>query len=155
LRTLYFDLDGTLITNSFGCVKTRLAGGAFERAVRSAKIERLVCVGNAVAIVRALDEIGRAPDALGMIFDLSLGAFEDPAWFRAVTGLIADPRRRAAHIEFSGDWWYVDDLARHYLEIEGRSEMLSVHEGTRIFVPSEDGDGADVLGWLEDSKSRP
>jgi hypothetical protein len=54
LKTLYFDLDGTLVLSSFGQVKPRLDQGRFERGVRRAAFQRLVCVANSVAIISAL-----------------------------------------------------------------------------------------------------
>ena len=118
-RTLYFDLDGTLIHMGFGSVKPRLAGAAFERAVRAAGFERLVCVANAVSIVHALEELGREADGVGMIHRLTFGAVSDEAWFRRVTTLVPDPRHRARFIDRTIDWWWVDDLAARYLALEG------------------------------------
>ena len=148
-RVLYFDLDGTLIHTGFGDVKPRLANGAFERAVRRAGFERLVCVANAVAIVHALEEMDRDPDGLGMIFQLTLGALADEAWFRSVTTLVTDPRHRARYLDLSADWWWIDDLAERYLALEGMSSVYASHRGGRILAPDPNGDGQDVLDWLE------
>jgi hypothetical protein len=129
-------------------VKPRLAEGGFERAVRAAGFERLVCVANAVAIVHALEEDGRDADGLGMIYQLTFGAVSDEPWFRRVTTLVPDPRHRARFIDRTVDWWWVDDLALRYLTLEGLGELYPAHAGERIFAPSPEGDGGDVLAWL-------
>lgn len=108
-----------------------------------------MCVANSVAIVHTLEELSIPVDGLQMIYQLSQGAFVDSTWFRGVTLLVDDPLRRAAHIDFSGDWWWVDDLARRYLELEGKGEMLSAEIGRRLFIPQPDGDGQDILDWLD------
>jgi hypothetical protein len=148
-KTLYFDLDGTIIHMGFGDVKLRLADGAFERAVRQAGFERLLCVANAVAIVHALEEIGQEVDGVEMIFRLALGAIGDLAWFRRVTTLVEDPRHRARFIDLAADWWWIDDSALHYLALEGMTDLFSAHRGGRILAPNPDGDGRDVIEWLE------
>lgn len=147
-RVLYFDLDGTVIHSGFGSVKSALADGALERAIRSAGFGRLVCVANAVTIVHALEESGDEVDGLGMILQLTFGAFADEAWFRGVTTLVQEPRHRARHLDLSADWWWVDDLAQRYLTLEGMADRFDRHRGERIFAPDPEGDGQDVLDWL-------
>ncbi len=94
MRTLSFDIDGTLLRGSFGAPKALLAAGAFERAVRAAGFERLVCVGNVVAIVRTLER-AQPVDGQAMVLRVCQGVFEDEAWFRATTELVEDPAARA------------------------------------------------------------
>jgi hypothetical protein len=147
-RILYFDLDGTLVHIRTGQLKSSLGGGRFERAVRSARFERLVCVGNAVAIVHALRDQGHEVDGTDMVFRLCSGAFETHDWFCARCALASDPRRRARDIDWRSDWWYVDDLAGRYLAQEGRQDLLTRHRGGRILVPDPAGDGSDLLDWL-------
>ena len=149
MRTLFFDLDGTVIDLERGTVKPRLAGGAFERAIRCAGFDHLVCVGNAVAILAQLEELKLRLDGHQMILELCSGAFEDRTWFTSVCSWIADPRDRATSITGLDDWWYVDDLAEHYLERAGKRSVFELHKGGRILVPDASGDGQDVLDWLE------
>jgi len=148
-KVLYFDLDGTIVRNEFGVVKPRLARGRLERGVRSAGFDRLVCVANVCTIVSALEELGREVDGPGVILELCPGAIEDETWFRAVVSLIPDGSHRARYIDFDGDWWWVDDRAPHFLEREGLAHLGHENQGRRLMVPSPDGDGADVLEWLE------
>lgn len=147
MRTLYFDIDGTLLLGSFGDPKPALAGGAFERAVRQAGVERLVCVGNVVHIVHALERL-RPTDGLGTVLRVCQGVFEDEAWFRAATTLCRDPARRAAEIDTGADWLWVDDLAATHCAEAGLADLYRVHVGGRILAPRPDDDGADVLAWL-------
>jgi hypothetical protein len=70
VKTLYFDIDGTLLLGDGAAVKSELRAGDFEEAVRSAGFSRLICVGNFAGVARAV----RAPvseyDALGVLFEL-------------------------------------------------------------------------------------
>jgi len=151
MKTLYFDVDGTILLEDEGVVKPELAAGRFEAAVRAAGFERLVCVGNFGAIADAMGKLGLEYDALGVLYDLCDGAFRDEAWLRSVTTLIGDPRHRAEHIDYAGDWWYLDDLARAYLESSGRQGLYEEHAGRRLLAPDPQGDGGDVLEWLSNS----
>lgn len=149
MRTLYFDIDGTLLLGSFGAPKPALAGGAFERLVRGAGFERLVCVGNVVQIVRTLER-SQPVDGLGVVLRVCQGVFEDEAWFRSVTTLIADPAARARTVLAAGgsDWFWLDDLAAEYSAQADLAAAYREHAGARILAPTPDGDGQDVAGWL-------
>jgi len=148
-RILYFDVDGTLLVQSTSEPKPSLAAGRFESAVRSAKFDALVCVGNFVAIAHTMHESDAQYDRLGAIFALSQGVFRDETWFRAVTRLAQDPKHRALEIDLASDWWYVDDCAREFMTFAGLADVYAQESGQRICVPAPDGDGADVMAWLE------
>ena len=107
-----------------------------------------MCVGNAVAIITALQELGKSPDGAEMIFKLCAGAFVDYSWFHRVTSWAPDPRHRAKHICFDDDWWYVDDLARKYFSLEGMEDRLEQDLGRRVLIPDPEGEGDDILVWL-------
>jgi hypothetical protein len=153
MRRLYFDVDGTILRMYTNSAKTALAGGAFERAVRAAGVEELVCIGNYVAVVVAMQAIVKDFDPLGAVFEVCAGVFADEDWFGAHTQLVSDPDRRAAEVDLEGDWWYVDDLAEKYFSEAGRADIFRKHHGSRIFAPSPEGDGQDVLDWLLTVKS--
>ena len=148
MKTLYFDIDGTVLLEEEWEVKSALARGAFEAAVRRASFERLVCVGNAVRIAHTVKGMGIPYDALGVLLDICRGAFADEAWFRSATTLVDEPENRVASIDLTSDWWYVDDLASHYFRVAGLEEILETHRGGRVFAPDPMGDGEDVLQWL-------
>jgi len=86
-----------------------------------------------------------------MMFDMCFGAFRDEPWFCQVTTLVPDPDHRALHIDLAMDWWYVDDLAMHYLEKDGRSNLCDQLIGRRILAPESSSDGYEILRWLTDS----
>lgn len=148
MRRLYFDVDGTLLRLYTTSAKPALAGGMFERAVREAGFDEIVCVGNYVTVVLALAELRSDFDSLGDIFGICAGVFEDEEWFRAHTRLVSNPDNRAAEIDLAADWWYVDDLAEKYFLHAGREDTFRSQAGRRIFSPSPEGDGQDVLDWL-------
>ena len=146
-RTLYFDLDGTVVVRSFGHVKPKLANGGFERAIRQAGFERLVCVANMCTIVTTLLEVDPDADGRGMILQLCQGAFQDETWFRRNTSLIPDGSVRARFIDFTGDWWWVDDRATRFLDSE-ELRRRAHEDPDRLMIPTPDGDGTDIIEWL-------
>lgn len=153
MRTLYFDIDGTLLSGSHGRPKPALQDGALERALRAAGFERLVCVGNVVHIVRALERASRHVDGLGQVFRVCQGTFEDERWFRSVTTLVHDPDQRARAIDPTLDWFWADDLAAWYCAQAERDAFFDEHRGGRILAPPPDSDGHELLAWVA-SRSR-
>ena len=146
-KILYFDIDGTLISPEYE-PKRALANGAFEQAVREAAFTKLVCVSNMGKIIQFLGEIGKVSDGLGLAFELCRGTFTDEIWFRQMTTLAMDAEHRAQNVDYSADWWYLDDLASYYMEKEGRSDLLQANDRKRIFAPDPNGTGEDILDWL-------
>jgi hypothetical protein len=149
LKTLYFDIDGTVRLFDQWATKKELRGGRFGAAVRAAGCERLVCVGNAVGILHfAMQEVPDT-DSAGTLLELMEGAFDDEAWFRSVVVLARDPFTRGEEIDLDGDWWYADDLAEDYLVEAGRRDVFEREAGRRIHVAEPRGTGARLLAWLE------
>jgi hypothetical protein len=153
MRTLYFDIDGTVLILDSGVVKPALACGGLERAIRSADIKQLVCVGNFAGIIRVVWTGNPGFDGLGALLGLCRGAFLDEVWFRGATQLVVDSQLRAAEVDLSGDWWYMDDDAARYFELAGRSDVFERERGKRILQPMPTGDGADVLEWIGNLKT--
>jgi hypothetical protein len=147
MKTLYFDINRTIVCD-YVC-KPALARGGFEMGVREASFDRMVCVSNVVNTIQFLEEMGQSPDWLAITFDLCWGAFSDQAWFREITRLTRDPEHRARDIDFSEDWWYLDDLAREYFDREGFGEVFATNRGGRICVPASNSDGSEILTWLK------
>jgi hypothetical protein len=148
VRTLYFDIDGTLLRSDRARAKTCLANGAFGEAVRNARIDRLVCVGNFVDVARIAATIRPSYDKLEALFRICLGVFSNEVWFRKNVTMIDEAFRRAEFVDFECDWWYVDDLAEYYFGSAGETATFHREEGKRILVPTPNGDGRDVLEWL-------
>ena len=148
MRILYFDIDGTILCSDNGEVKEHLRDGALELAVRRAGFTQLVCVGNIGIVANAVVEQGIDFEALEVVFRICGGAFQDISWFRAVTGMVTDPEKRAEFIDFSSDWWYMDDLADIYLRKAGLKENVMEADSHRVLVPDPGGNGSEVLDWL-------
>lgn len=148
MKTLYFDIDGTILVDDKNAVKSDLDNGMFEAAIKKARFEKLVCVGNFGAIAKAVKDLGVEYDELGVLFGLCRGAFLSETWLRSVTTLISHPQDRADAIDFDGNWWYVDDLAFHYLDRGGKADLFGEFFGSRICSPDPKGSGRDVLEWL-------
>lgn len=149
MRRLYFDIDGTLLLDEVGILKPGLVDGAFQAAVMEAGFEELVCVGAFVSALHVVREVEPDHDSVGAIFSLCGGAFTNEEWFRKVTTLVDDPMDRARAIDLEADWWYLDDMAEYYLWKAGRETVFKENVGGRIWVPEADGDGFDILAWLD------
>ena len=152
MRTLYFDIDGTLLILDTEEPKSALAQGRFEQAVRLAGFEKLVCIGNFVGVVHTVQRSLPLYDGLGVLFALCAGVFEDEDWFRMQVELVSDPEHRATSVDLTTDWWYLDDLAESYFRSAERCDVFRAEKGHRILVPSPLGDGSDVLHWLASIK---
>ena len=152
MKTLYFDIDGTILPLEAEGPKPALAAGALERAVRAAGFTRLVCVGQIVTSIRLLESYQDDVDGLGMVYSLCRGAFADEAWFRGACELVADPDARAAAVDRDGDWWYADDLADVYFARAGLGDVYAEHVGGRIHLADPVDDGAELLAWMARSR---
>jgi hypothetical protein len=146
---MYFDIDGSLLVGDTGEPKSALVDGAFELALRLSGVEHLICVGNFVDAGRAAKKIDPRYDIHGAIMNICGGIFGDAEWFRAHTSLVRDSYYRAAEVELDSDWWYLDDLAEYYFKMAYREDVFEENVGGRIFVPEAEGNGDDVLEWIE------
>ena len=93
MKTLYFDIDGTVLMAEQAATKPRLAGGELESAIRMAGFQKLVCVGNFCNIAAVMKDMGLEYDELGVLLDICGGAFTDALWFRSMTTLVPEPQR--------------------------------------------------------------
>jgi len=151
-RSLYFDIDGTILGLSSGRPKSELASGQLELAIRESGFDDLICVGNFVEVVRIVSTVNSEYDGLGALYSLCQGTFQDEAWFRRVTRLVGDPKNRALELSLDSDWWYMDDLAHDYMSLAGLQAVFERERGRRVLVPSDEGDGADVIEWLRSAR---
>ena len=130
-------------------MKSCLAAGAFESLVRAADFEQIICVGNMVAVLQQLAELGIDDVARAeVVFDYCDGAFSDFSWFRRSVRYIADPHRRVGHMDLTDDWWYADDLASYFFELENKVQTFDEEFHRRVYVPRANGDGQGLARWL-------
>src|SRR5437762_3051365 len=94
MKTLYFDVDGTVLVLDRHEPKSCLIGGRLEAAIRQAGFGALICVGNFSRIARLIKEVRPEYDDLGVLLSMCGDAFSDERWFRSVTSLTLDPERR-------------------------------------------------------------
>jgi len=146
LKILYFDIDGTLLSDSEP--KPALAQGVFEQEVRAAAFERLVCVGGIVTTIRFLLSRQQPVDGLRMVFEACKGIFCDWNWFASVATLVEDPEHRVRYIDRAADWYYLDDLAEAFFMKEGFPNVFRSEMNRRVLAPTPSGDGSDILLWL-------
>lgn len=148
VKILYFDIDGTVLRNDAPSAKPALGNGRFEELISRAGFDRVVCVGNMITVTRYLAEVDPDADPAEIVFRYLDGAFVDIEAFRARVVYSEDPEHRARHIDYAADWWYVDDMAAYYLELECLGDVLRAESGRRVFIPRPDGDGSGVAAWL-------
>lgn len=147
-RLLYFDIDGTLVRQTFGEAKRRLANGRFERAVRAAGFDGVVCVSDAVWMAQALAKDSGA-DVHQRLLPYCGGTIQDGTWFRENVELVSDPTRRGEEIDTEVDWYFLDDWAHDYLaRAHGELFARRAEREGRVLTCRPDGSGADVLQWL-------
>ena len=152
MRTLYFDLDGTILIGDTGMAKPALADGKLELAVQQAGINRLICVGSIVDIVAVAEEVDATYCKMDALFKLCGGVFADKAWFSENVLLARSSEMRAREVNLKDDWWYVDDMAQYYFRVADREDIFLSNYGGRIMVPSPCGDGQDVVTWMKAMK---
>jgi len=148
-KSLYFDIDGTILDQTTKAVKKKLQNGQLELKIREANFDRLYCVGNVNDIFHGLEEMGQNVDSVEIIYTLCFDAFTDFDWFVSNVFCAKKPDERIVKINFDVDWWYMDDLADQYFKKSGKNEVLKEQKGTRILIPSPVGDGEDIISWFE------
>lgn len=149
-RVIYFDIDGTLVRPTFGRVKKALGDGRFERILRRAGFDRVVCVSYAVTIARLFAEVGDVSpreETREILFRFCAGAFEDRDWFDANVELVRNPMGRVTEFDFGADWYYVDDRASWYLD---RAGLPAANVRERVLQCDPRTEGEDVALWLAD-----
>lgn len=156
-RVLYFDIDGTIVHQTFGPAKAAFANGGLEALLRDGDLNRIVCVSDAVTMGRALEAAGRVSSVGRYVFTQCGGAFQDWRWFARNVEFVADPSNRAQDIDVSADWLLIDDWAERYiLRARSRELLRSARQGQRLFQPDADSNGWDLHAWLgERLKARP
>jgi hypothetical protein len=148
-RLLYFDIDGTILDKSSKAVKKNLQDGQLELKIREANFDKIYCVGNVNDIFQGLDKMGQHVDSVEIVYTLCFDAFTDFDWFMNYVCCTKNPDQRIKQIQFSEDWWYMDEMAGHYLKKGGKSEILKRQQGNRILIPKPNGDGEDIINWFE------
>ena len=154
MRCLYFDIDGTVVHESIYEVKPALGEGRFQDLVTRCGFDQVFCVSNMITTIELVREHGVTEDGSEIIYGYCGGAFTDEEWVRENVKLIHNPERRVQSIDFAGDWWFVDNEARYYFECEDRVDDFVRFHGTRVCMPTDDGDGVDVANWLEGLRTR-
>ncbi|MGE0193381.1 MAG: hypothetical protein AB7T63_15225 [Planctomycetota bacterium] len=154
-RVLYFDIDGTLVHETFGAAKRALAHGRFERLVRSAGFDRLVCVSDAVSIGRLVAAQRPGEDLMDTVLHLCGGTLRDGEWFRTHVRPVFDPIHRGRYIDTRCDWYFVDDWATAHLEQAYPSTWIDYLRQGRVLQCNAVGSGDDIVAWLRRIAQRP
>jgi hypothetical protein len=148
-KLLYFDIDGTILDGTTKAVKRNLQNGKLEIKIREANFDKIFCLGNVNEVFNGLEEMGQHVDTVEIVYTLCFDAFTDFEWFMNNACCIKDPERRIEQIQLDEDWWYMDVLAEKYLKKSGTKKSLEQHHGNRIFIPDSQGDGQDIINWID------
>jgi hypothetical protein len=148
-KSLYFAIDGTILDASTKVVKKNLQNGVLELKIREAHFEKIFCVGNVNNIFTGLEQLGQHIEKAEIVYTLCFDAFTDFDWFVNTVCCSNDPDQGINQIDFTGDWWYMDDFAVRYLQKSGKDDILKKEKGKRIIVPDPIGNGQDIIKWFD------
>jgi hypothetical protein len=153
MKCLYFDLDGTIITENESKVKTALSNGKLEKLIIATQFGKIFFVGSIIECFKAQTNQDKKNDNLKMVFNLCDGAFFNQDWFIENVTLIENPAHRVREINIETDWWYIDDLAEYYCRIDGFQSLYKLHNGKRIFTPTPNDNGQTTVSWIKNIQS--
>jgi hypothetical protein len=148
-KFFYFGIDGTILDKSTKAVKKNLQNGQFELKIRNFNFDKIICVGMINKIFNGLKEIGQQVDNVEIVYTLCFDAFTDFDWFVNMVCCTNNEAKPIRQIDFSGDWWYLDNAAEKHFKSVGKSDILKKHKGNRILIPNPIGDGQDIISWFE------
>ena len=148
-KFLYFAIDGTILDGSTKAVKKNLQNGVLELKIREANFENTFCVGNVNNIFKGLEQMGQHVENAEIVFTLCFNAFTNFDWFINTVCCSKNPDQEINQIDFTADWWYMDDLAERYLKKIGKNDILKEEKGKRILIPDPVGNGQDIITWFE------
>ena len=148
-KTLYFDIDGTILDASTKAVKKNLQNGQLELKIKERNFDDIFCLGNVNEIFKGLDDMGQHVESVEILYTLCFDAFTDFDWFTKSINCLKTPGKQFRQIEFIGNWWYMDDQAVNFLRKCGKSEILKQESAKRILIPNPDSDGNEIISWLE------
>jgi len=148
-KLLYFDIDGTVLNSASKAVKSNLQNGKLELKIREAHFDKIYCMGNVNDIFNGLEEMGQHVDNVEIVYTLCFDAFTDFDWFINHVCCMKNPDQKMNQIQYNEDWWYMDVSAKKFLKNGDSGPDLKQHLGTRILVPKAQGDGEDIITWIE------
>ena len=67
-KSLYFDIDGTILDESTKAVKKNLQNGQLELKIREANFDKIFCVGNVKDIFQGLEHMGQQVDGVEIVY---------------------------------------------------------------------------------------
>ena len=148
MRTLYFDIDGVLLSYE-DVQRPLLSAGALEKRLKTLGFGRLVCVSGWSDIVNA-DVLGNSRRSQELAIHRMLESiFPDQTWFLSRLTLAHDTDHRCQHIDLTDDWFYMDDWADKFFPAQFGAASYRHHLGRRILLVNPHSDGGDILQWLD------
>ena len=164
MKTLYFDIDGT-INDYHDVTKRRLSDGTLQKLLIRKGFERLVCVSGWTTMIR---DASRNPyfrptmeQQIETLRQVIVEAFPDKEDFHARCKLEFENDQRGRHINLAEDFYYLDDWAKEFFEKHHGPGSYAAYESTRILGVVQNrlflGDrshagNAGVVGSLQDHR---
>ena len=145
---MYFDIDGTFLDYD-DAPKTAFLNGKLEASLKNANFDYHACVSGWVDIfadkVMKLDSLEQRKTAM---YKLLEPLFPDKDWFMEKLILISDTDARCTYMDLKTDWFYVDDWADKFFTEAHGEKLFKKQKGGRVLLCDHQGDGSDVLEWL-------
>ena len=148
MRTLYFDIDGVLLSYDDE-QRPLLVNGELQNRLKKLSFTRLVCVSGWSDIFNAEVLNKSERNQKFSIHSLLNDVFPDKEWFIDRLVLAYDTDHRGQHIDLSTDWFYIDDWADKFFCDEFGQTLYESEVGRRILLVDPHGDGSDILHWLD------
>jgi len=149
-KILYFDIDGTFLDYD-DAPKTAFLNGQLEASLKKANFDYLACVSGWVDIfadkVMKLDSLEQRKTAM---YQLLEPMFPDKNWFMEKLILISDTDARCTYMDLKTDWFYVDNWADKFFTEAHGEKLFKKHKGERVLLCDHQGDGSDILKWLNE-----
>lgn len=149
-KILYFDIDGTFLDYD-DVPKTAFLNGQLEASLKKANFDYLACVSGWVDIfadkVMKLDSLEQRKTAM---YQLLEPMFPDKNWFIEKLILISDTDARCTYMDLKTDWFYVDNWADKFFTAAHGEKLFKKHKGDRVLLCDHQGDGSDILEWLNE-----
>lgn len=149
MKTLYFDIDGVLLSYE-ETQRPLLSGGTFQNKLKCLGFDRLVCVSGWSDIYNT--EVVKKSELAQkrLIHALLSDIFPDQDWFLERLQLVYDTDARCKHIDLNEDWFYIDDWADKFFPEAYGKDLYAQETGKRILLANPHGNGSDILTWLDE-----
>jgi len=148
-KVLYFDIDGVFVDDLFED-KLALINREFEYRLKKLEFNDYVCLSTWSTIVKIQLIPLNEEEQKEKIYNMVSGVIKDKEEF--IQKLILKNQTeelRCKHISMKDDWYYIDNQAKRYFTNVFDVSIYEEYLGTRILNVETEGDGSDIIHWLD------